>query len=84
LEEGKKWFPIVLFLVAMIYTGSKALQYLAIPVYTIFKNLTIILIAYGDVIWFGGTVTLMMMVSFTLMVPEKKKSSKKGICHLSF
>ncbi|SAM03690.1 hypothetical protein [Absidia glauca] len=67
LEEGKKWFPIVLFLVAMIYTGSKALQYLAIPVYTIFKNLTIILIAYGDVIWFGGTVTLMMMVSFTLM-----------------
>ncbi|KAI8086519.1 uncharacterized protein BX664DRAFT_374550 [Halteromyces radiatus] len=67
IDEAKKWFPIVLFLVAMIYTGSKALQYLAIPVYTIFKNLTIILIAYGEVIWFGGTVTFLMMVSFTLM-----------------
>ncbi|KAI8339085.1 hypothetical protein BC941DRAFT_460611 [Chlamydoabsidia padenii] len=67
VEEAKKWFPIVVFLVAMIYTGSKALQYLAIPVYTIFKNLTIILIAYGEVIWFGGNVTLLMMVSFTLM-----------------
>lgn len=65
---AKKWYPIVVFLVAMIYTGSKALQYLPIPVYTIFKNLTIILIAYGEVIWFGGSVTSMMMVSFSLMV----------------
>ncbi|CAO3589368.1 unnamed protein product [Absidia cylindrospora] len=66
-DEAKKWFPVVFFLVAMIYTGSKALQYLVIPVYTIFKNLTIILIAYGDVIWFDGNVTFPMMISFTLM-----------------
>lgn len=51
----------------MIYTGSKSLQYLRIPVYTIFKNLTIILIAYGEVIWFGGSVTRMMLISFGLM-----------------
>jgi GDP-mannose transporter len=67
-ETSKKWYPIVVFLVAMIYTGSKALQYLPIPVYTIFKNLTIILIAYGEVLWFGGNVTSLMMVSFILMV----------------
>lgn len=67
-EIAKKWYPIVVFLVAMIYTGSKALQYLPIPVYTIFKNLTIILIAYGEVLWFGGSVTSMMLVSFSLMV----------------
>ncbi|KAK4510586.1 uncharacterized protein ATC70_005017 [Mucor velutinosus] len=66
-ETAKKWYPIVVFLVAMIYTGSKALQYLPIPVYTIFKNLTIILIAYGEVLWFGGNVTSMMMMSFGLM-----------------
>ncbi|KAF6057964.1 UDP-galactose transporter family protein [Candida parapsilosis] len=46
----------------------KALQYLSIPVYTIFKNLTIILIAYGEVIWFGGKVTTMALSSFLLMV----------------
>lgn len=67
-DEAKKWFPITLFLVAMIYTGSKALQFLPIPVYTIFKNLTIILIAYGEVLWFGGSITGMMMTSFSLMV----------------
>jgi len=67
-DEAKKWFPIAAFLVAMIYTGSKALQFLRIPIYTIFKNLTIILIAYGEVLWFGGGVTRVMLVSFILMV----------------
>ncbi|KAH8553613.1 triose-phosphate transporter family-domain-containing protein [Umbelopsis sp. PMI_123] len=67
-NEARNWFPIAAFLVAMIYTGSKALQYLRIPIYTIFKNLTIILIAYGEVFWFGSHVTQMMLVSFVLMV----------------
>ncbi|KAI9301502.1 hypothetical protein BJ944DRAFT_168943 [Cunninghamella echinulata] len=67
-EEARKWFPIAAALVAMIYTGSKSLQYLRIPIYTIFKNLTIILIAYGEVLWFGGVVTDKMLLSFGLMV----------------
>jgi hypothetical protein len=67
-NEARNWFPIAAFLVAMIYTGSKSLQYLRIPIYTIFKNLTIILIAYGEVLWFGSHVTQLMLVSFILMV----------------
>ncbi|KAF6752958.1 GDP-mannose transporter [Ephemerocybe angulata] len=67
-KEAKMWFPISFLLVSVIYTGSKSLQYLSIPVYTIFKNLTIILIAYGEVLWFGGKVTGMTFVSFVFMV----------------
>ncbi|OGE49099.1 hypothetical protein PENARI_c023G10791 [Penicillium arizonense] len=67
-DEARKWFPITLLLIGMIYTGSKALQFLSIPVYTIFKNLTIILIAYGEVLWFGGSVTSLTLFSFGLMV----------------
>ncbi|KAF8002565.1 hypothetical protein OXX79_006066 [Metschnikowia pulcherrima] len=67
-DEARKWMPIALLLVAMIYTSSKALAYLSIPVYTIFKNLTIILIAYGEVLWFGGKVTTMALGAFLLMV----------------
>lgn len=52
----------------MIYTGTKALKYLSVPVYTIFKNLTIIAIAYGEVLWFGGSVTPLTLLSFGLMV----------------
>jgi len=61
-------FPISLLLIGMIYTSTWALRYLSIPVYTIFKNLTIILIAYGEVLWFGGSVSSMALFSFGLMV----------------
>ncbi|KAF1957498.1 UDP-galactose transporter [Byssothecium circinans] len=67
-DEARKWFPISLLLIGMIYTGSWAIKLLSIPVYTIFKNMTIILIAYGEVLWFGGSVTPMALFSFGLMV----------------
>ncbi|KAL0067144.1 GDP-mannose transporter into the lumen of the Golgi [Marasmius tenuissimus] len=67
-KDVKAWWPISFMLVMVIYTGSKSLQFLSIPVYTIFKNLTIILIAYGEVLWFGGRVTGLTFVSFVLMV----------------
>ena len=66
--DGVLGFPVSLSLIVMIYTSTKALQFLSIPVYTIFKNLTIILIAYGEVLWFGGSVTGMSLFSFGLMV----------------
>lgn len=66
--DAKKWLPISFLLVLMIYTSSKALQFLAVPIYTIFKNLTIILIAYGEVLFFGGSVSGMELSSFLLMV----------------
>lgn len=65
---GGTGFPISLLLVGMIYTSTKALQFLSVPVYTIFKNLTIIVIAYGEVLWFGGSVTASALFSFGLMV----------------
>ncbi|KAI1115038.1 hypothetical protein F5Y14DRAFT_411949 [Nemania sp. NC0429] len=68
VNKGRRWFPISLLLVGMIYTSTKALQYLSVPVYTIFKNLTIIVIAYGEVLWFGGSVTPLALLSFGLMV----------------
>jgi len=67
-KDARAWFPISFLLVTVIYTGSKSLQHLTIPLYTIFKNLTIILIAYGEVIWFGGRVTALTFVSFIFMV----------------
>ncbi|EMR68084.1 GDP-mannose transporter into the lumen of the Golgi [Eutypa lata] len=68
VNKGKRWFPISLLLVGMIYTSTKSLQFLSVPVYTIFKNLTIIVIAYGEVLWFGGSVTPLALLSFGLMV----------------
>ncbi|WOO81478.1 GDP-mannose transporter 1 [Vanrija pseudolonga] len=66
VKDAKAWWPISALLVAVIYTGSKSLQFLSIPV--IFKNLTIILIAYGEVFMFSGVVTGLTLCSFSLMV----------------
>lgn len=74
-------FPISLLLIGMIYTGTKALRYLSIPVYTIFKNLTIILIAYGEVLWFGGSVSSMALFSFGLMVLSSVVAAWADIKH---
>ena len=65
----------------MIYTGSKALQYLSIPVYTIFKNLTIIITAYGEVLWFGGSVTRLTLFSFGLIVLSSVVAAWADIQH---
>lgn len=67
-RDARLWFPVSCLLVLMIYTGSKAIQFLPISLFTIFKNVTIILIAVGDVIMFNGTVTGLMVVSFLLMI----------------
>ncbi|KAF9631331.1 putative golgi gdp-mannose transporter protein [Lasiodiplodia theobromae] len=80
-EEAKKWLPITILLIGMIYTSTKALKFLSIPVYTIFKNLTIILIAYGEVLWFGGSVTPMALVSFGLMVLSSVVAAWADIQH---
>lgn len=74
-------FPISLCLIGMIYTSTWALRYLSIPVYTIFKNLTIILIAYGEVLWFGGSVSSMALFSFGLMVMSSVIAAWADIKH---
>ncbi|ORX97908.1 hypothetical protein BCR34DRAFT_628499 [Clohesyomyces aquaticus] len=52
----------------MIYTSTKSLQFLSVLVYTILKNLTIVVIAYSEVLWFGGSVTPLLLLSFGFMV----------------
>jgi len=68
MQDAKAWFPISFMLVTVIYTASKSLMYLDINIFALFKNLTIILIAYGEVIWFGGRVTGLTFISFIFMV----------------
>jgi len=68
-KSAESWLIVSASLVAMIYTGSKALQYLTIALFTIFKNLTIIIIAYSERLFFNGApVNGLMLVSFFCMV----------------
>ncbi|KAI9298806.1 UDP-galactose transporter [Neoconidiobolus thromboides FSU 785] len=68
LVDGKKWFPVSFLMATMLYTGGKSLEHLPVPLFTIFKNLTIIAVAYGENLLFKSKVTNAMLVSFGLMV----------------
>ena len=68
-KYAKKWGIVSCALVAMIYTGSKALQYLHISLFTVFKNVTIIAIAFAERRFINGPkVTGLMILSFFLII----------------
>lgn len=73
--------PVSLLLVGMIYTGNKALQFLSVPVYTIFKNLAIIVIAYGEVFLVGGSVKPLALLSFGLMLLSSVVAAGADVQH---
>eukprot|EP00043_Microstomoeca_roanoka_P024753 m.6656 g.6656 ORF g.6656 m.6656 type:complete len:314 (-) comp4887_c0_seq1:118-1059(-) len=64
----RKWAPVTVFFGLMLYTGSQTLVFLSIPVVTVFKNMTNLLIAYGDWHFFGQTVSTGVIFSFLMMV----------------
>ncbi|KAJ2615794.1 GDP-mannose transporter into the lumen of the Golgi [Coemansia sp. RSA 1365] len=66
--DAKTWFPVACSQAMMLYTGGKALEYLDVPLFTVFKNLTIIAVAYGEKWVFKATVTPLMLAAFGLMV----------------
>ncbi|KAJ1722794.1 GDP-mannose transporter into the lumen of the Golgi [Coemansia erecta] len=66
--DARTWFPVACSQALMLYTGGKALEYLNVPLFTVFKNLTIIAVAYGEKWVFQAAVTPLMLTSFGLMV----------------
>ncbi|KAJ9085136.1 GDP-mannose transporter into the lumen of the Golgi [Entomophthora muscae] len=67
-QDAKKWLPVSVVMSLMLYTGSKSLEHLEVGIFTVFKNLTIILVAYGERAMFDSPVSPLMLVSFILMI----------------
>jgi multidrug transporter EmrE-like cation transporter len=68
MPDAKAWFPVSALLVAVIYSGSKSLQNLPIPAYTVLKNGAIILTAYGELVVFKSPLSRLTLVAFGLMI----------------
>lgn len=68
ITDAKEWFPISILLVLMIYTATKSLQYLSIGIFTVFKNLTIILVAIFERKIFGIRLSWLKWASFITIV----------------
>ena len=51
------WLPVNLLFCAMLMTGFLSLKALAVPMVTIFKNLTNVVILTGDWYFHGATIS---------------------------
>jgi len=67
-EIAKKWLPTSCLFVAMLFTSTKSLGYLSIPTVTVCKNLTNILVAYGDFYLNGQVVSPGILFALVMMV----------------
>jgi len=64
----KKWFPVNCLFVAMLLSGSYALKFLSVPMVTIFKNLTTMIITGGDYFIFNRSISTGVVISLLLML----------------
>ncbi|KAI9338010.1 GDP-mannose transporter into the lumen of the Golgi [Obelidium mucronatum] len=69
IEDATKWMPVTMSLVLMIYSGATALRFTSIALLNIFKNMSLILMAYSEWLLFDGfRVTNLILLSFAFMV----------------
>ncbi|CAJ1992672.1 LPG2 / GDP-Man transporter [Leishmania donovani] len=67
-DVAKKWLPLTLLFVAMLFTSMKSLGTMSVAAQTILKNLAVVLIALGDKFLYGKAQTPMVYFSFALMI----------------
>jgi GDP-mannose transporter len=65
---ARKWLPLTVLFVAMLFTSMKSLKLMSVAVQTILKSLATVFIVIGDAYFFGKRVTPMMGFSFLLMI----------------
>lgn len=67
-RTAMQWAPVNLLFCAMLFTGMASLQFNNVPMVTVFKNITNILVAGGDKYFFGTSIELMVYFAFGIML----------------
>ncbi|OQS04170.1 GDP-mannose transporter [Thraustotheca clavata] len=68
METAKRWAPVTGFFVAMLYTGTLATAGLPIHIVTVFKNVTNLIIVFGEYRLFGEKVGPLVLGSLVVML----------------
>lgn len=76
---ARKWAPVTFFFVAMLYTGMQATAGLPIHIVTVFKNVTNIIIVFGEWRFFGERVGGLVLVSLGVMLMGAVMSSYSDV-----
>ncbi|KAG5175046.1 hypothetical protein JKP88DRAFT_351682 [Tribonema minus] len=68
MKLAMQWVPVNLFFCAMLFTSFMALKWMNVPMVTVFKNLTNVIIVWGDWHFYNQSVTLLILASLGVMV----------------
>uniref|UniRef100_A0A7S2SW66 Sugar phosphate transporter domain-containing protein n=1 Tax=Rhizochromulina marina TaxID=1034831 RepID=A0A7S2SW66_9STRA len=74
-----RWLPVNLCFVVMLMTSFRSFKFLNVPIITVFKNLTNILIVAGDWYWHGQRITLGIIAAFGVMVVGAVFAAKNDV-----
>lgn len=67
-KTAKQWAPVNIMFCGMLFTGMASLQHNSVPMVTIFKNITNIVVAGGDYFFFGTQVEGLVLAAFGVML----------------
>lgn len=68
MTTAKQWAPVNILFCAMLFTGMTSLQHNSVPMVTVFKNITNIVVSLGDYYFFGTTVEGLVVLAFGTML----------------
>lgn len=68
MDVAKKWLPLTLLFVTMLFTSMKSLGTMSVAAQTILKNLAVVFTALGDKFLYGKAQTPSVYFSFALMI----------------
>lgn len=68
INVAKQWAPVNLFFCAMLFTGMASLQHNTVPIVTVFKNISNIVTAIGELTFFGTKIECLVVLAFAVML----------------
>lgn len=68
MNNIKKWYVASILLTAMIFTNIKAMFYFPVTLFTLYKNLSILLMAFLELKFFNKKITLNGFISLFMIV----------------
>ncbi|CAM9195790.1 unnamed protein product [Hapterophycus canaliculatus] len=67
MATAMRWFPIAIFFCTMLLSSFLSMQYMNVPMITVFKSLTNLIIVTGDFFWHKQVATPLVLLSLAVM-----------------
>ena len=79
LNTAIQWLPVNIFFCGMLFTGMASLQHNSVPMVTIFKTITNIIVALGEFYFFDTKTDYLVLAAFGIMLAGAVAAAKNDV-----